>query len=352
MKEIKIGTARPYSVKIGAGLLDEAGHELSGILRAPRLALVSGEIVYPLYGERLRRSLVDAGFQVSVYLHPDGEAAKSLECYGELLGFLSENGFTRQDAILAFGGGVTGDLAGFAAATYQRGMDYVQIPSTLLAMVDSSVGGKTGLNLPGGKNQAGCFYQPRLVLCDPELLSTLPREQLRSGAGEVIKYALLRDPGLFDTLRRGLILPQAGEIIERCLRIKQEYVSADERDLGLRHFLNLGHTFGHAIEACAAYHIPHGCAVAAGMAMITRAAARKGICAEDTPHALSELLLQFGLPVVSEYTASQLMDAIRMDKKRAGDTLTLVVPEEIGRCRLLPVPLAEVPDWLRLAEIR
>ena len=255
-----------YVVKIGAGLLPTLGEEVKACTKAKRCAVIAGENVFPLYGESALQSLQAAGLETDAFVLPAGEATKCLTWYEKLLHFLAEKRYTRSDCVIALGGGVTGDLSGFTAATYQRGIPYVQVPTTLLAAVDSSVGGKTAIDLPEGKNQVGAFYQPSLVLCDTDTLATLPERELNAGYAEVIKYAVLGDKALFETLQnRTADLPA---VIETCVKCKAEIVEEDEHDLGRRRLLNLGHTFGHAVENRSGYSLLHGEAVAIGMAMI------------------------------------------------------------------------------------
>ena len=333
-----------YEVKIGAGLLPTLGQELRERTNAKRCAVISGANVYPLYGETVHQSLEYAGFETASLVFPSGEQTKCLERYGELLNFLIYNRFTRSDCVVALGGGVTGDLAGFAAATYQRGVPYVQVPTTLLSAVDSSVGGKTAIDLPAAKNQVGAFYQPSLVLCDTDTLATLPERELRAGYAEVIKYAVLGDPALFEALKTKTIdLP---EIIENCVRRKAEIVAEDERDTGRRRLLNLGHSFGHAVESRSHYELLHGEAVAVGTSMICRAAQSRGLLCEADCGAVIALLRDYGLPTETEYTAEELFDTLLLDKKISGGRLHLVVPREIGRCDIIPVPEDELRAWL------
>ncbi len=347
MKSILVSASRGYEVRIEPGLLDRAGEALRPLTGAETAVIVAGEHVAALYAQRLRRTLERAGFRVRLWSHPSGEAYKTLESYAALLGFLAEQQVGRGDLLLALGGGVTGDLAGFAAATYQRGMAYAQIPTSLLAMVDSSVGGKTAVDLPAGKNLVGCFYQPLCVLCDPDLLRTLPEAEYRCGCAEIIKYAMLGDGELFAKLSKTPVSHQAEDVIARCVEMKRDLVAEDEFDRGRRRLLNLGHSFGHAVEACSGYQILHGQAVAIGMAMVTRAALARGICEKETLDALLSLLEAYGLPTATEIPLQDLWQGMRNDKKRTGGTLPLVVPEAVGRCRILPVPVEELGDWLR-----
>ena len=238
MKVVSVNTpSAAYEVKIGTGLLDRLGEEVRSQTRAGRAMVVSGEHVFPLYGKRAVESLRKAGIKAEPLVFPSGEETKSLARYGELLNALTAFQMSRSDCLIALGGGVTGDLTGFAAATYQRGIAYVQVPTTLLAAVDSSVGGKTAVNLPAAKNQVGAFYQPAVVLCDTETLSTLPQRELRAGYAEVIKYGILGDADLFDTLQQGSFTQE--EIIETCVRMKADIVAEDEHDFGRRRLLNL-----------------------------------------------------------------------------------------------------------------
>lgn len=345
MRELCIAASRPYSVVTGGGLIAEAGERLSALHSKCTVVIVSGPKVWPLYGECVESSLARAGFRMLRFLHPDGESAKSLYTYGELLNFLCGSGIDRSDLLLALGGGVSGDLCGFAAATYQRGMDYVQLPTTLLAMVDSSVGGKTALNLPGGKNLVGAFHQPLTVLADIDTLSTLPHEQYLSGLGEVVKYALLGDRELFAALEAGQD-PRGEAVIGRCIEMKRDIVERDEFDQAERQLLNLGHSFGHAVEQCSGYTLPHGIAVAVGMSIIASASNKLGLFPEADLVRLLELLKKLGLPTECEYDRSALLSAVKSDKKRRGDSITLILPRSIGCCERRAVPLDALGAYL------
>ncbi len=353
MRTIRVNVGKPYAVHIRRGQIADVGSRIAQQLPlAKRFLLVSDDNVYPLYGKKVSASLAQSGCQVSSYVFPHGEGSKTLATYGDLLQALCEARLSRDDCLVALGGGVAGDLAGFAAATYLRGIRFVQIPTTLLACVDSSVGGKTGLDLAGGKNQVGCFYQPDLVLCDPDTLLTLPAEEYRNGCAEVIKYALLGGESLFVSVRDTPVCEQYEEIIARCVEIKRDFVEKDEFDRGARMLLNLGHTVGHAVETCSGYTIPHGQAVAIGMAVITKAAVEKGLCERDTSRALSELLALYSLPTQCPFSADMLARAARADKKSTEEHMTLIVPERIGRCRALTIATDEIPIWLAAGGVR
>ena len=348
MTTIHVAASREYDIEIGRGLLDQAGAHIAQVTGAGRTAaVISDTNVLHLYGQRLCSSLEQAGFRVISWAFPAGEASKNLTTYGQLLHFLGENHMTRSDIIVALGGGVTGDMAGFAAATYQRGIPFIQIPTTLLAAVDSSVGGKTAIDLDTGKNQAGCFYQPWLVLCDPDTLTTLPEREYRCGCGEIIKYSVLFDANFFEKLWNTPVKDQVEHVISTCVTLKRMAVMEDEFDTGARRKLNLGHSFGHAVEACSDFSIPHGCAVAIGMAIITRAAVKRGICAQEVLDRLLAILDKYDLPTQTDYPLEALYRAALSDKKISGGKMHLIVPEAIGRCRIESIPEAEIRDWMR-----
>lgn len=352
MTAVDVSASRDYQVLVGAGLLDQAGERVRAVTKAQTAVIVAGDRVAPLYGERAAASLSAAGFRVLRHTIPHGEGSKSLAGYGELLGFLAENRVNRGDVLIALGGGVTGDLTGFAASTYQRGMDFVQIPTTLLAAVDSSVGGKTAIDLPTGKNQVGSFYQPALVLCDPETLNTLPEEEFRCGCAEVIKYGVLGNAPFFNELVKTPIREQIEHVITTCVGMKRDIVGRDEFDRGLRQMLNLGHSVGHAVEACSGFTVLHGQAVAIGMAVVTRAAYEQGLCFRNTLEALLDILDKYGLPTETDFSLEELAAAMLADKKLSGGVLRLIVPREIGRCEIMPVPAGEIKAWLRAGGLR
>ncbi len=333
MNTVTVAASKTYQVKIGPGLLSTLGKEVKALGKAQKIALVSDSHVYPLHGKAAEDSLRSAGFQVDAFVFPAGEESKSPETYLQLLHFLGQHRLSRSDLVVALGGGVVGDLAGFAAATWQRGIRFIQIPTTLLAAVDSSVGGKTAIDLPTGKNQVGAFWQPSLVLCDTDTLATLPQEIFRDGCAEVIKYGILYDPALFAHLEaRGLDFDREA-VITRCVELKRDVVMEDEFDTGARMKLNLGHTFGHAIEANSNFEISHGQAVAIGMSM----AARVSDC-RDKARILGCLKL-FGLPISTDYPAEILASIALSDKKRAGGTVNLILPRAIGDCAVVPTPV-------------
>ena len=346
MKRITINASSQYDIVIGNGILQEAGNYCKNALGGVcRVCVVTDDTVASLYLERVKSSLKCAGFSVESFVFPHGEASKSTDTLVALWEFLAEHRLTRSDALVALGGGVVGDLCGFSAATYLRGIRFVQIPTTLLAAVDSSVGGKTGVDLRAGKNLAGAFHQPSLVLCDVATLDTLSPEIFADGCAEVVKYGVIRDRDLFDRLG-GNFREEIEEIIARCVRHKAEIVEADEFDLGTRQLLNLGHTVGHAIEACSEMRISHGSAVAIGMVIVTRAAISLGLCPEEDLPSLISLLKKLGLPTECPYSADELASVASADKKRAGSKITFVLPFGIGDSRLYPISVDELSSLI------
>ncbi|MBP5255139.1 MAG: 3-dehydroquinate synthase [Lachnospiraceae bacterium] len=346
MRTIRIDTAKSYDVVIGRGLLAEAGTRIRETCGPAACMLVSDDRVFALYGEAVKKSLEEAGIRTAVFTFPHGEASKTLATYAALLEELCVQRITRSDLIVALGGGVTGDLAGFAAATYRRGIPCVQIPTSLLAMVDSSVGGKTAVDLAHGKNMAGAFLQPSLVLCDTDTLSTLPEEEYACGCAEIIKYAMIESEAFFESLERTPVRCQEEEVIAACVDMKRKYVTQDEFDRGVRMFLNFGHTFGHAAEACSGFSILHGQGVAMGMAAVTRAAVKRGLCAPEVSARLEALLMRYGLPTETPYPANRLLSSALSDKKARGGTVSLIVPRAVGRCVIRPVPGEELLSWM------
>lgn len=346
MTTVHVQASREYDVLTGSGILRTLGEKAAVLCKAQTAVIVSDSNVWPLYGEITAESLSSAGFQVKQFVIPAGESSKSGKVYLELLNFLAVNQVTRTDLLIALGGGVVGDLTGFAAATYLRGIPFIQVPTTLLAAVDSSLGGKTAIDLPAGKNLAGAFYQPSLVLCDIDTLNSLPDNVFRDGCAEVIKYGVLYDPKLFVHLAEYGLNFHREDVIGRCVTLKRNVVAVDEFDTGARMKLNLGHTIGHGIEAQSEFHISHGEAVAIGMAIVSRAAVKLGICSQNTCDTLLSVLNTFGLPTTTEFTAESLFLSALSDKKRSGGTVNLIVPRAIGNCIIRPTPVNELKSFI------
>ncbi|MCI9349559.1 MAG: 3-dehydroquinate synthase [Oscillibacter sp.] len=340
MKRIQVNTKPSYEVLIGPGVLSESGAYLKGLFPDSRLAVITDSTVAPLYLETARESLTAAGYTVSTHVFPAGEASKNFATLSGILEFLASVPLTRTDCLIALGGGVAGDMAGFAAACYLRGIRYVQMPTTLLSAVDSSVGGKTAIDLKAGKNLAGAFLQPSAVLCDTDCLRSLPPEVFADGAAEAVKTGVLCDESLFALFEDGSLTVNPAEVIARCVAYKAGVVERDEREQGERKLLNLGHTIGHAIEKCSGYRIPHGHAVAAGLAIMARSAERQGMTEEPIADRICACLKAQNLPVVTEYPPDMLAEAAGADKKRSGDEITIIVPRKIGRCALEKMPVS------------
>lgn len=344
MQTVNVNASRCYDIHIGSGLLERCP-ELMAPLGAPcRTAIVTDDNVAPLYLERLVNAFTAAGWpQPCTFIFPHGEESKTLATAQQLYTFFAEQKLTRTDLILALGGGVTGDVCGFAASTYLRGMRYVQIPTTLLAQVDSSVGGKTAVDLPQGKNLVGTFWQPSLVVCDVALLSTLPEDIFLDGMAEVLKYGLIRDCALYELLTEpnGAYRSHMEDIVKTCVSIKRDIVEQDEFDTGERMLLNFGHTLGHAVEAHSGFAVPHGRAVAIGMAMISRAAARAGFVEPQLAERVVFGCRQLGLPVSYDAPAVTLAALCLSDKKRGGDAISVILPKTLGEAVVRKLTLDE-----------
>ncbi len=347
MNTVAVNTSNAYSVYIGSGLLSQIGNYLNTMQLSDKVAIISDSNVWPLYGDAIKNSLSDNGYRSYEFVFPAGEKSKTVQTYLEVLDFLARNHFTRSDCILALGGGVTGDLTGFAAATYLRGIKYIQIPTTLLAMVDSSVGGKTAVDLPSGKNLVGAFYQPSLVLCDIDALSTLPADIFRDGCAEVIKYGILYDPELFRHLQEHSLAFDREYVVSRCVTLKRDVVVADEFDRGERQKLNLGHTIGHAVEAKSNFTVSHGQGVSIGTAVVARAGAATGFCVQATADMICNLLSAFGLPINTDYSADTICAAALSDKKRFGNRINLIIPEAIGSCKIHSHPVEGLESFIK-----
>lgn len=347
MKTVTVNTSKQYNVCIGRDLHRQLGELLLQLKKSGKVAVISDSNVWPLYGSVIEESLINAGFRVCHYLFPAGEQSKNGNTYLSILNFLAEEKLTRTDCVIALGGGVVGDMTGFVAATYLRGIAYIQVPTSLLAMVDSSVGGKTAIDLPTGKNLVGAFYQPDLVLCDIDALNTLPAKIFRDGCAEVIKYGVLYDAPLFEHLHKyGLDFDQE-TVIARCVELKRDVVAQDEFDTGARQKLNLGHTIGHSIEALSDFTVTHGEAVAIGMAIVSKAAVAFGECDQHTYGQILSALQRFTLPTDTKYTVEEIYATALSDKKRAGGSVNLIVPRSVGDCVIRHTAIADLKMFIK-----
>ena len=341
-KTIRVTASRSYDIYIGENILPQIGEFIRPLVGECRVALLTDSNVDALYGDAITGYLQAAGYAASKFVIPAGEASKNADNLLAFLNYLACEQLTRSDVIIAFGGGVVGDLGGLSASLYLRGIKYIQVPTTLLAAVDSSVGGKTAIDIPAGKNLVGSFYQPSLVCCDTKLMDTLPTAIYRDGCAEVIKYGVILDKELYGTLQS--IPFERSSVVARCVEIKRDVVQQDEFDNGLRGLLNFGHTFGHAIEKLSNFAVSHGEAVAKGMVIAAKIAPLCGLC--DICEELSALLVRYGFDIECRYSAAEMYASILSDKKRRGGNITIVLPRAVGDCALVTVTLEELEDLL------
>ncbi|MBR2283437.1 MAG: 3-dehydroquinate synthase [Ruminococcus sp.] len=344
-KRISVHTSTPYDVYIRRGSLSDSGSLIAQALRSRRAAVITDDIVGGLYTDTLLKSLSDSDISAGVFTFPHGEQSKSLETLGNIYDFLCSEGITRSDFLIALGGGVVGDITGFAAASFLRGIDFVQIPTTLLAQVDSSVGGKTAIDIKGGKNLVGAFKQPSLVICDSDTLRTLPDEELSCGMAEAIKYGMIRDKELFELIEShdlSSIHEIMDELVYNCISIKRDVVEGDEFDRGERMILNFGHTIGHAIEGWHSYtDYTHGMGVAAGMCMMSERTAPPEITER-----LKKCVRRYSLPTGTEAPLGELIPFCSMDKKRDSGSISYIVCPEIGRAEIIKTSAAGFEELL------
>lgn len=347
MKKVFVNAGKGYEIHIGKGLLDQSGELAKKVLKADRLAILTDSTVDPLYGSQVEKSLSEAGFKICRYVFPAGEENKTIAIVTDFINFMSDNRLTRKDAVVALGGGVVGDMGGFAAAIYLRGIDFIQIPTTLLAAVDSSVGGKTGVDIPNGKNLMGAFWQPSLVLYDTETFSSLDKGLILDGTAEIIKTAAIRDADLFDLISSCDVAEHLEDIVERCVTIKGQVVEADEKESGLRKILNFGHTMAHAIERHADYGISHGRAVAIGMLLMTKASEKQGLSQAGLYDRLYEIIKEKGFETDTGIPLELLCELAGTDKKTSGDKISLVYLKEAGQAETVDVKLANLYEFMR-----
>lgn len=347
MITIPVAASRNYDVLIGKHLIKEIGQKVHNLLAPKTAVVITDSNVGPLYLAETASSLLNAGIAVETYTIPAGESSKTLETFCSIIHFLAERKITRSDVLIALGGGVVGDITGFVAACYLRGIAFVQVPTTLLAMVDSSVGGKTAVDLPVGKNLVGAFHQPALVLCDTCALNTLTKDVFCDGCAEVIKYSILFDADLFALLANQGLNFDRDSVIARCIEHKRNVVAEDEFDTGKRQYLNLGHTAGHAVEKLSDLSLSHGKSVAIGMAIIARMATSIGVLPHNDCQKICDLLEAFELPINTDFSAQEIASTMLSDKKRFGDTVNLIIPTKIGDCLIYPTPIAQLENQIK-----
>lgn len=348
MKNIKVDLKNnEYDIVIDNNILSRAAGFIKKVYKNKSIYVVTDENVFELYGEKLKTSLESNGFVTNFIVVKPGEESKSIKTLDYVLNKLTEQFVKRSDLIVAFGGGVIGDLAGFVSSIYLRGIDYVQIPTTLLSQIDSSIGGKTAVNLEKGKNLAGTFYQPKLVLIDPLVLSTLTDDCIKDGMGEVIKYACIKDSKMFKKLKniksKQELFQDIEDIIYTCCNIKRCIVEVDEKDTGLRMILNFGHTLAHAIEKYFNYEYSHGQAVGVGMYYITRKSEELGYTKEGTAQKIKDILINFNMKYTIENIDDEyIRNSVKLDKKNINDSINLILIKEIGDCFTEKVSQSEI----------
>ncbi len=353
---VDIEVERPYTVHIGTFLLERVGDIARSVCEGGRALVVTDSNVGTLYAPPVMESLEKSGFTTRLATFEAGEQHKTGETFLDLLDAAARAELGRSDLVVALGGGVVGDLAGFVAASYMRGIAYIQVPTSLLAMVDSSVGGKTAIDLPAGKNLAGAFWQPRAVIADVGCLGTLDDAQFADGCGEVVKHAAIADADLFACLEETPLTPEllkrdlgrVAYLIARNVDIKRAVVAADERESGMRKLLNFGHSIGHGVEAAEGYRLGHGACVAIGMVAIASASVTAGVCPEEVPDRIASLLVRHGLALETRADSRSVFEAALHDKKRSGDAIDLVVPRGIGSASIARTPIEE---FKRILEI-
>lgn len=345
MKKLTVHVGDTYEIFIEKGLLKDCGKYVRVVSKAKKIAIITETNVAPLYLDTVKNCIENEGFEVVNYIFPAGESSKTTETIVNIVEFLAENGLTREDMVVALGGGVCGDMAGFAAAIYLRGIKFVQIPTTLLSQVDSSVGGKTGVDLPQGKNLCGAFHQPALVLIDPDVLETLSPHFFSDGMGEVIKYGCIKSKVLFERIETENVKDFIEDLIYDCVNIKRGVVERDEKEAGERALLNFGHTAGHAIEKLHNFtDISHGEAVGVGMVMISEAGERIGLTERGTADRIRKVLEKYNMKTEVENSVTDIIGAMYHDKKRTGSGIKFIMLHSLGDSFINPIENDKVKE--------
>lgn len=345
-----------YQIYVGHNLLKQAGKLIRSSTSGSKILIVTHPNLQKLYGAELLGSLETAGYSVTTALIPSGEHSKSFDSYQKLIDILAKNRFTREDIVVAFGGGVISDLAGFVAATYMRGCALIHIPSSLLAMIDSSIGGKTALDLPFGKNLVGAFYNPKAVIVDLELLNSIPAPLLQDSCGELIKYGVLSGSNLFNKIAMArnpmqvIDVSHRQELVQACVEIKKSIVEEDFKEAGSRKLLNLGHTLGHAIETLSNFELGHGSCVAAGTNMMAKACSKLGLCSCKDAEKIAQLTQSYNLPTSTSFTVEELYSTALHDKKSHTDSIDVALIYGIGDVRIERKSFAELKQLIELAK--
>lgn len=350
MKKLLVNTSRNYEVVIQPGSISNVANFLHPqfLKSHSNAVIITDSNVSPLYASLVKESFLSAGLNVFIFDFKAGEAQKNLSTIYDIYHFLAENQISRQDFIAALGGGVVGDIAGFAAATYLRGIPFIQLPTSLLAQIDSSVGGKTGVDIPQGKNLVGAFWQPSYVIIDPHTLHSLPPEYFADGLAEAIKYGCIKDKNLFNRLLYENAHDFIDDLIYTCVKIKSEVVQKDEFESGNRIILNFGHTFGHAIEKLHGFSgISHGQAVGIGMVIAAKSGQSHGLSAPGTSDLISKVLRKYNLPINTNFSIADITNASLSDKKSTGDCIKLVLLKDIGNAFVHKIKKSELADFIK-----
>ena len=333
MKTVHLNVSKPYDVLLQNGLIDQTSKLIKPFCKNHNVAIITDDIVNKLYGESLLMQLKKSGYAVIKYAFPNGEQSKNIITLSNILEFLAENNFKRNDYLIALGGGVPGDITGLASAIYMRGINFIQIPTTLLAMVDASVGGKTAIDLKAGKNLAGAFWQPSLVICDTDIIKNLPDDIFKEGMGEVLKYDVIDNLGIFESVLNDKIKDNLDFIIYDCIKSKQQIVEQDEYETkGVRKLLNVGHTFAHGLEKLSNYRISHGFAVATGLVWEAGIAYNLGICSLELFSRIKKVVNKWNLLIDFDYNHRELVEAMKKDKKNDDALISFMLPTKLGNC--------------------
>lgn len=346
MRNIRVNVNTPYWVLVDRGILGTTGALLKPLLRAKKAVVITDTNVDGLYSKIVIDSLNKAGFSTYKFVFEAGEKSKNINTYLDIISFLANNTISRKDVLVALGGGVVGDLVGFVASTYLRGIDFVQIPTTLLSIIDASVGGKTAIDIKEGKNLVGAFYQPKMVIADLDALKTLPSEEISNGLGEMAKYAVLIGEKYFEMMAEDAY-KNLDELIALSIEYKRDIVEKDEKESGLRKFLNLGHTTAHAIEKLSDFTIPHGNAVSMGLVMMAKACAKNGLLSDDEANKIYDLINKYDLAKPQPFSIEDIVKEIALDKKSDSTNVDAIVINAIGECEIKAIPLSEVEEFLK-----
>lgn len=333
MKAIHLNASKPYDILIDSGLFNQVFSLIEPFCKGRNIAIITDDIVDKLYGEQLLEQLKQNDYSTIKFVFPNGEVSKNINTLSDILEFLASNNFKRNDFIIALGGGVVGDIAGLASAIYMRGISFIQIPTTLLAMVDASVGGKTAIDLKAGKNLAGSFWQPSLVICDTDIVKNLPEDIFREGMGEVLKYDVIDDLGIFESVLSNKVFDDLESIIYKCIKSKQNVVEQDEYETkGIRKLLNVGHTFAHGLEKLSNYNIYHGVAVATGLVWEASISYKLNLCSKETFNQIKQAVTKCGLLINFKYDFEELVETMKKDKKNDNSLISFMLPLKIGNC--------------------